>query len=29
MKANLDQGSGLDPIDVGLVTKDEAEMLLQ
>jgi hypothetical protein len=29
MKAHLDQGSGLDPIDVGLVTKDEAEMLLQ
>jgi hypothetical protein len=29
MKASLDQGSGLDPIDVGLVTTDEAEMLLQ
>lgn len=29
MKAHLDQGSGLDPIDVGLVSKDEAEMLLQ
>jgi hypothetical protein len=29
MKASLDQGDGLDPIDVGLVTKDEAEMLLQ
>lgn len=29
MKASLDQGPGLDPIDVGLVTKDEAEMLLQ
>ncbi|KAI1529783.1 Zn II 2Cys6 transcription factor [Pyrenophora tritici-repentis] len=28
-KAHLDQGPGLDPIDVGLVTKDEAEMLLQ
>ena len=29
MKASLDQGPGLDPIEVGLVTKDEAEMLLQ
>lgn len=29
MKASLDQGPGLDPIDVGLVTMDEAEMLLQ
>ncbi|KAF1942950.1 hypothetical protein EJ02DRAFT_502497 [Clathrospora elynae] len=29
MKASLDQGPGLDPIDVGLVTVDEAEMLLQ
>lgn len=29
VKAHLDQGAGLDPIDVGLVTKDEAEMLLQ
>jgi hypothetical protein len=29
MKASLDQGPGLDPIDVGLVTKDEAQMLLQ
>ena len=29
MKASLDQGPGLDPIDVGLVTKEEAEMLLQ
>jgi hypothetical protein len=28
MKASLDQGPGLDPIDVGLVTLDEAEMLL-
>jgi hypothetical protein len=28
MKANLDQGPGLDPVDVGLVTLDEAEMLL-
>jgi hypothetical protein len=29
VKASLDQGPGLDPIDVGLVTLDEAEMLLQ
>jgi hypothetical protein len=29
MKASLDQGPGLDPIDVGLVTMEEAEMLLQ
>ncbi|KAF1837421.1 hypothetical protein BDW02DRAFT_491348 [Decorospora gaudefroyi] len=29
MKASIDQGPGLDPIDVGLVTSDEAEMLLQ
>ncbi|KAF1844147.1 uncharacterized protein K460DRAFT_287349 [Cucurbitaria berberidis CBS 394.84] len=29
MKASLDQGPGLDPIDVGLVTTEEAEMLLQ
>lgn len=29
MKASLDQGPGLDPIDVGLVTMNEAEMLLQ
>jgi hypothetical protein len=29
MKASLDQGPDLDPIDVGLVTTDEAEMLLQ
>lgn len=28
MKANLDQGPGLDPIEVGLVTAEEAEMLL-
>lgn len=28
MKASLDQGPGLDPIDVGLVTLDEAQMLL-
>lgn len=28
MKAHLDQGPGLDPIDVGLVTREEAEMLL-
>jgi hypothetical protein len=28
MKANLDQGPGLDPVDVGLVTLEEAEMLL-
>lgn len=28
MKANFDQGPGLDPIDVGLVTFEEAEMLL-
>ncbi|KAH4111960.1 hypothetical protein HBH47_233060 [Parastagonospora nodorum] len=28
MKANLDQGPGLDPIEVGLVTFEEAEMLL-
>lgn len=28
MKASLDQGPGLDPIDVGLVTLDEAETLL-
>jgi hypothetical protein len=29
MKASLDQDPGLDPIDVGLVTTEEAEMLLQ
>lgn len=29
MKASLDQGSGLDPIDVGLVTSEEAGMLLE
>jgi len=29
MKASLDQGPGLDPIDVGLVTLDEAETLLK
>ncbi|KAI8932749.1 hypothetical protein NX059_010239 [Plenodomus lindquistii] len=29
MKASLDQGPGLDPVDVGLVTMGEAEMLLQ
>ena len=29
MKASLDQGPGLDPIDVGLVTMEEAETLLQ
>ena len=29
MKASLDQGPGLDPIDVGLVTAAEADMLLQ
>ncbi|KAF2828096.1 hypothetical protein CC86DRAFT_465859 [Ophiobolus disseminans] len=29
MKASLDQGPGLDPIDVGLVTLDEAETLLE
>lgn len=29
MKASLDQGPGLDPIDVGLVNVNEAEMLLQ
>jgi hypothetical protein len=28
MKANFDQGPGYDPIDIGLVTKDEAEALL-
>ncbi|KAH8727981.1 hypothetical protein GQ44DRAFT_609954 [Phaeosphaeriaceae sp. PMI808] len=28
MKASLDQGPGLDPVDVGLVTLDEADMLL-
>jgi hypothetical protein len=28
MKASLDQGPGLDPIDVGLVTMEEAQMLL-
>lgn len=28
MKANLDQGPGYDPIDIGLVTKDEAKTLL-
>jgi hypothetical protein len=28
MKANLDQGPGLDPVEVGLVTVEEAEMLL-
>jgi hypothetical protein len=28
MKASLDQGPGLDPIDVGLVTLQEAELLL-
>lgn len=28
IKACLDQGPGLDPIDVGLVTSDEAQMLL-
>jgi hypothetical protein len=28
MKASLDQGPGLDPIDVGLVTLEEAELLL-
>lgn len=28
MKANLDQGSGYDPIDIGLVTKEEAKTLL-
>jgi len=28
MKANLDQGPGLDPIEVGLVTVEESEMLL-
>jgi hypothetical protein len=28
MKATLDQGPGLDPIDVGLVTMEEAELLL-
>jgi hypothetical protein len=28
MKATLDQGPGLDPIDVGLVTLEEAELLL-
>lgn len=28
MKVNLDQGQGYDPIDVGLVTKDEAKTLL-
>lgn len=29
MKASLDQGPGLDPIDVGLVTISEADMLVQ
>ncbi len=29
MKASLDQGPGLDPIEVGLVTMDEAETLLR
>jgi len=29
MKVSLDQGPGLDPIDVGLVNMNEAEMLLQ
>lgn len=28
MKASLDQGQGYDPIDIGLVTKDEAKTLL-
>ena len=28
MKANLDQGSDYDPIDIGLVTKEEAKTLL-
>ncbi|KAJ4376554.1 hypothetical protein N0V86_006667 [Didymella sp. IMI 355093] len=28
MKANLDQGAGYDPINIGLVTKEEAETLL-
>lgn len=29
MKANLDKGPGLDPVDVGLVTVDEADMLVR
>jgi hypothetical protein len=29
VKASLDQGPGLDPVDVGLVTLEEAGMLLQ
>jgi hypothetical protein len=29
MRSNLDQGPGLDPVDVGLVTLQEAEMLLK
>lgn len=28
MKASLDQGQGYDPIDIGLVTKEEAKTLL-
>lgn len=28
MKANIDQGQGYDPIDIGLVTKEEAKTLL-
>lgn len=28
MKAKLDQGPGMDPIEIGLVTLDEAESLL-
>ncbi len=28
MKANLDQGSGYDPIEIGLVTKEEAKTLI-
>jgi hypothetical protein len=28
MKANFDQGQGYDPIDIGLVTKEEASTLL-
>jgi hypothetical protein len=28
MKASFDQGQGYDPIDIGLVTKEEASTLL-